>query len=133
MHILTDRSGALCGYLIQSNIITDSSFDVIGVVLGQCVFNHDGKVMGRIFDNAFYSPGGEIVCRVGQRTGSVKYDKQAAIGSAWKFIQAIRDHQCGWIYPSEAWTAQNLATFMDAAEEPAGTGKETRSRHSVSH
>ncbi len=115
MYPLYNRHGDLIAYLHQNAIIHPESFDVLGVMLGNCVFGPQAKVLGKIFHNKLYALTGELLARTEKTPMSIpqKLDVSACISQAWQIMTRINDHICPWIPEKEVWSKSSLNEHLN--------------------
>jgi hypothetical protein len=112
MNALVDGNNKLCAYLYNNKIILPSNFEVVGVVLGDCVFGYSGDVKGKIFKGIFYAVNGQIVAREEQCSHMPGFDVIEVVLRGWHIVQKIKNHECSWITPSEKWVAFSIEDFL---------------------
>jgi hypothetical protein len=112
MIVITDKSKKIKAYLHNNIILVPGTLEVLGVILGSCVFGKDGKAKGKYFHKKFYSTSGEIV---GMDYGSFDdktIDTNFILNEGWKLITSITNHNCPWIYPLEKWSSQEIVQLL---------------------
>lgn len=112
---LIDQYGSMTAYLFN-NIIVDAKQQVVkGVILGNCVFGIDGKLVGKLLHNIFYTTTGEIAARMHLK------DKQEIIRKnisdfsrqAWSILDKIKTVAAPWIDPSHKWSPLPLQDILE--------------------
>jgi hypothetical protein len=116
MHSLFNRSGELVAYLHQNAIVHPDTFEVLGVVLGNCVFGSQAKVLGKIVHDKVYAVTGEMLAKADTLTLSLpqRFNVKKCISQSWQLLMRIKDHACPWINEKETWSKSSLAEFLYA-------------------
>ncbi len=95
---------------IQNMMILDKKKDkVIGLLIGDCFFGNDNKVIGKIIDQTVYLINGEIVGKV--EMNKEKRDpapKKGLMLEAWDILSNIKSHTSDWITISKKWSKKSL-------------------------
>jgi hypothetical protein len=106
MHTITDSSKKEVAYL-HGNLIISLNDEVIGVVLGKCLFSN-GKTIGKIIKEKIHLTNGKIIGLVKQGYVKKPLDNVAMQSKAWNIIATIKDHTCYWIEDLEEWDNQSF-------------------------
>lgn len=101
MHSITDKSNNHVGYF-YSNMIISLNDEVIGVVLGDCVFSK-GETLGKIINNKLHHTNGKIIGLLGSGDEHKQIDEISFHSKAWAIISSIKNHSCHWIEEKEEW------------------------------
>lgn len=112
MNVLIDCNNKLCAYLYNNKIILPLSFEVAGIVLGDCVFGYLGDIKGKIFNGIFYAVNGQIVAMEEQCTQMPEFDIIQVVLQGWHIVEKIKDHECPWIIPAEKWVPVSIDDFL---------------------
>jgi hypothetical protein len=99
---------------IQNMMILDKKKDkVIGLLIGDCFFGNDNKVIGKIIDQTAYLINGEIVGKV--EMNKDKKDptpKKGLMLEAWDILCNIKSHTSDWITISKKWSKKSLVEVL---------------------
>ncbi len=114
MHSLYNRSGELIAYLHQNAIVHPDTFEVLGIVLGNCVFGRQAKMLGKFFHHKVYAVTGELLAREDEAVLSVpqSLNGKNCISQVWDIMIRIKDHLCPWVPEKETWSSASLAEFL---------------------
>ncbi len=114
MHSLYNRSGEVIAYLHQNAIIHPDSFEVLGVVLGNCVFGPQAKLLGKFFHDKVYAFSGELLAKKEQQPTSLpqRFNVSNCIKQAWQILTRIKEHVCPWVVEKEVWSNASLAEYL---------------------
>lgn len=118
MTTLLDKIGKPAAVLYNNKILSLDNFNVIGVILGSCVFGKSGTIKGKIFNKTLYSLSGEIVAKE-QELLSIRleqFDPVQALFQGWAILEKIKDHYCPWITATEKWHPNNIEVFLEQAQ-----------------
>ncbi|MCG2616012.1 hypothetical protein LZZ85_17070 [Terrimonas sp. NA20] len=105
MHYLADQRGQAVGLLYQNILLDTYGTVVLGVILGNCVFDGRGAARAKYFRHTLFDMEGSILAKENGFVQHVKLDTTAVMQTAWEIIQTITDHQCPMIDPSENWSS----------------------------
>ena len=114
MYPLYNRTGEIIAYLHYHAIIHPDSFEVLGVMLGNCVFGPQAKLLGKFFHDNVYSIKGELLARM-EKTPSVlpqKLNVKKCVSESWQLMVRIKDHICPWIPEKKEWANASLAEHL---------------------
>ena len=91
-------------------MIEPSSPKVLGVVLGNCVFNKNGHVCGKFFKGVFRNLSGEKVAMLhhGEKKDLQQKQISELMNQAWDIISNIEDHTCPLVNEREDWSEIQL-------------------------
>ncbi len=114
MHALYNHSGELIAYQYQNALVHPESMEVLGLVLGNCVFNQQAKVLGKLFQQKVYNLSGEILASKAGHSLPVpaELDTSGIISEAWKIVVLISDHSCAWVHAKTGWATSSLAELL---------------------
>jgi hypothetical protein len=114
MHALYNHSGELIAYQYQNMIIHPENLQVLGLVLGNCVFDLQSRVLGKLFQQKVFNLSGEVLATKSDESLPVpeKMNVTDCILDAWKILLMIKDHACPWVTVRNAWAPASLAEFI---------------------
>lgn len=118
---IVDKSGNRIAYLYKNMILDPGREEVIGLVLGNCVFGKQTGPAGKFFNETFRKKNGKIIARLGEEVPtSVKNQLEDAQLSlqAWQILSRLDNHVCTWIEEKKSWTKQSFLEYLSAAREP---------------
>ncbi len=110
MHKITDRSNQLVAYM-HNNIILSTGNEIIGVLLGNCLFSRHVAI-GKIINNKLHLTNGKIIGKLGAEDKSRKINEAAVMSAAWAIISQINNHSCNWIEELETWDAKSFSFYF---------------------
>jgi hypothetical protein len=115
MYLIQNQNKETVGY-IQNMMILDASHEhVIGILIGDCFFGKNKKVVGKIFNKTAYLLNGEIV-------GKIELDKnykntaikKSLMNQAWDILMNISEHTGAWIVETKKWSKADLVKSLEA-------------------
>lgn len=114
MYALESRNGITEAYMEKNRIVAADSLQLLGILLGNCVFDCAGKMTGKFLDNTFYNVRGEIVVkgRVVPPSAEVEelLNQHQQEGAA--VLKSITNHTDIWIETSGLWSKNTLAETL---------------------
>lgn len=120
MTSITDKSGNTIAYLYQNMILDITQQEVIGLLLGNCLFGKQPAPVGKFFNDTFRKKNGKIIARLGEDVILKKTPKDAHLSlQAWQLLSKVNDHVCIWINEKKSWTKQSFIEFLSVEKEIA--------------
>ncbi len=118
MTTIVDKSGNTIAYHYQNMILDCSQQEVIGLILGNCVFGKQSSPVGKFFNDTFRKKNGKIIAKLGEEITAKKSPKDANLSlQAWKMLSIVKDHVCLWIDEKKSWTKQDFMEYLKAEKE----------------
>jgi hypothetical protein len=116
MQALFNHAGELIAYQHQNMLIHPDNMQVLGLVLGNCVFSNQAKVLGKLFQQKVYGLSGEVLASKADATLPLplSFDITGSIRQAWQILVKIKDHSCPWVPAKESWSRFSLAEYLYA-------------------
>ncbi|KIC93575.1 hypothetical protein [Flavihumibacter solisilvae] len=112
MTILSQQDHIPAG-MISNNTLAMPDGTLIGILLGHCVFNKEGKVKAKYFNHTLYALDGRILAKEKKTQAAIHLEAKFSVRNAWEFIQNIKDHSCPLIEPTETWAPVALKEFFN--------------------
>ena len=111
---LADRIGNITAYLYNNLIIDKDQQVVKGIILGNCVFGVEGKMVGKLVHNILYTDKGEIAARKLVKNGQEFIVKNFAdlYRQAWNITSKVKNHIAPWIEPTPDWSTLALPDIL---------------------
>lgn len=114
MYALLGPQGVTQAYIEKNRIVDAESLQLMGILLGNCVFDCSGKMKGKFLDNVLYAMDGKILAKgnVMPPVPAVEelLDQHRQEGAA--VLQSITNHTDIWIFISDAWSGQALQEVL---------------------
>ena len=115
MYLIQNQNKETVGYIQNMMILDASQEHVIGILIGDCFFGKNKKVVGKIFNKTAYLLNGEIV-------GKIELDKnykntaikKSLMNQAWEILMNISEHTGAWIVETKKWSKADLAKSLEA-------------------
>jgi hypothetical protein len=113
MHYLADQRGQAVALLYQNILLDTYGTVVLGVILGNCVFDGRGAARAKYFRHTLFNMEGRVLAKENGFVQQVPIDPSAVMNTAWEIIQTINNHQCPMIDPLEDWAPVSLLEHFD--------------------
>jgi hypothetical protein len=115
MYLIQNQNKETVAYIQNMMILDASQEHVIGILIGDCFFGKNKKVVGKIFNKTAYLLNGEIV-------GKIELDKhfkntaikKSLMNQAWDILMNISEHTGAWIEETKKWSKADLAKSLEA-------------------
>ena len=118
MTSILDKSGNTIGFLYQNMILDPAQQEVVGLLLGNCVFGRQPSPVGKFFNDTFRKKNGKIIGKLGPDAILKKAPKDAHLSlQAWKILSQVKDHVCIWIDEKKSWTKQDFMEYLAAEKD----------------
>jgi len=112
MYVLSGRSKQTVAYLYNNSILHADTLEVIGIILGSCVFGKDATVKGKYYNQTIRNVSGQMVAVESQEFFHPDFDKMQIMQQTWQLLMQISDHICPWVQEREEWSAQSLTELL---------------------
>ena len=105
MYLIQNQNKETVAYIENMMILDTNHEHVIGILIGDCFFGHNKKVVGKIINKTVYLLNGEIVGKVelNQMYKSANIKKSLMV-QAWDFLMNINEHTAAWIEITKKWS-----------------------------
>lgn len=116
MQALYNHGGELITYHYQNMLLHPDNFKVLGLVLGNCVFDAQAKIIGKLFQQKVYNLSGEVLASQSDVSMPLPSNFSTAncVVHAWRILVQIKDHDCPWVTVKEKWSQTSLAEYLYA-------------------
>lgn len=105
MTTLSDKSKNEIEAIVHNHILILPSGEIIGVIIGHCVFDRHGVVRAKYFTNTLYDLEGKILAKRSGSEASLNLNADQLLNEGWKIISVIKDLDCPKIHPANKWSA----------------------------
>jgi hypothetical protein len=114
MQALYNHGGELIAYHYQNMLLHPDHFEVLGLVLGNCVFDHQAKLLGKLFQKNVYNLEGEVLANQPDDSLALPllFDNTKSVIQAWHILTKIKDHVCPWVKVKHTWSRTSLAEHL---------------------
>jgi hypothetical protein len=112
--LLVDQDNLPLAYFSKNAILQLHTGQVLGVVLGRCVFSKAGRVVGKLFHGILRNEKGEQVA-VLSVTNEPETNQLPAVPQSekiWELIHSIKDHACLNVPENRSWSSRPLEEFL---------------------
>jgi hypothetical protein len=109
MYTITNQKGEKVAHIQNMMIMDLSQEQVLGILIGDCFFGRQNKVIGKIFNKTAYLINGQIVGKVNTNEEFKNIAlKKAQMQVAWDILSNIKEHTGTWIVESNKWSEKPL-------------------------
>jgi hypothetical protein len=113
MYKIINQEKETVAYIQNMMILNKKREKVIGLLIGDCFFGNDNKVIGKIIDQTAYLLNGEIIGKI--EMNKDKKDpapKKGLMLEAWDILSNIKSHTSEWITLSKKWSKKSLQDVL---------------------
>jgi len=113
MYAITNRENEVVG-VVQNNIVFAAvSQNVIGILIGDCLYGKSFKMVGKIFNSTVYLLDGSIIGKVEVNLQyKVKVIKKEHMVDAWAILSGVKEHTSQWIIEKKKWSQKGLLEWL---------------------
>lgn len=105
MYTILNQKGEKVAHVHNMMIMDLSQEQVLGILIGDCFFGRQNKVIGKIFNKTVYLTNGQIVGKVISNDEFKNIAlKKAQMQTAWDILSNIKEHTSAWIVESNKWS-----------------------------
>lgn len=112
MTIITGKEKDQIAYIHNHSILVPGSLEVLGVILGDCVYGKKGIFKGKYINNKIYSPDGEMLATENGNTQNAGIDYSTIRHQIWGVINEIQNHCSPWVTPKNTWAKYSFPEFL---------------------
>lgn len=120
MTSIIDKNGNTIAYMYLTIILDIEQKNVLGLILGNCLFGKETAPIGKFFKDTFRKKDGSIVALLGKEVVPEKpNDEKRILRDAWEMLGNVKDHLCIWIEEKKSWSDEDFSTFLQARQRAA--------------
>ena len=113
MYKILDQDKETVAYIQNMMILNKKREKVMGLIIGDCFFGQDNKVIGKIIDQKVYLLNGEIVGTVEVNKDKKEPGlKKGLMLEAWEILSNIKSHTSEWITISKKWSKKSFVEVL---------------------
>jgi hypothetical protein len=113
MYIVTDQQKNQLAIIFKNMILSADGKNVIGIAIGDCLFNKNSKVIGKIINGYAYDIVGSILGKVEPPIETIQIDlSQDMLKESWNILSAIKEHTCPWITLKTEWSLSSISDLL---------------------
>jgi hypothetical protein len=113
MYIVTDQHKIKLAIIFKNMILNASATEVMGIAIGDCLFNKNSKVIGKIINGYAYDIVGSILGKVEPPIETIQIDlSQDMLKESWNILSAIKEHTCPWITLKTEWSLSSISDLL---------------------
>ena len=113
MYKILNQEKETVAYIQNMMILNKKREKVIGLVIGDCFFGNDNKVIGKIIDQKVYLLNGDIIGIVETNKDKKESEpKKGLLLEAWDILGNIKSHTSDWITISKKWSKKSFIEVL---------------------
>ncbi|MFZ4103285.1 MAG: hypothetical protein ACOYKI_01015 [Sediminibacterium sp.] len=113
MYKVLNQDNETVAYIQNMMILNKKREKVIGLVIGDCFFGNDDKVIGKIIDHKVYLVNGDIIGKIEINKDKKEPEpKKGLILEAWEILSNIKSHTTDWITISKKWSKKSFIEVL---------------------
>jgi hypothetical protein len=113
MYKVLNQDNETVAYIQNMMILNKKREKVIGLVIGDCFFGNDNKVIGKIIDQKAYLVNGDIIGSIETNKDKKEPEpKKGLILEAWDILSNIKSHTSDWITISKKWSKKSFIEVL---------------------
>jgi hypothetical protein len=114
MYLIQDQKKETIAYIENMMILDTNHEHVIGILIGDCFFGRNKKVVGKIINQIVYLLNGEIAGKVelNQEYKNTSIKKSLMV-EAWDFLMNINEHTGAWIEITKKWSKTPFLSHLN--------------------
>ena len=113
MYKILNQEKETVAYIQNMMILNKKREKVIGLVIGDCFFGNDNKVIGKIIDQKVYLLNGDIIGTVETNKDKKESEpKKGLLLEAWDILGNIKSHTSDWITLSKKWSKKSFMEVL---------------------
>lgn len=115
MYLIQNQNKETVAYIQNMMILDVNQEQVIGILIGDCFFGKNKKVVGKIFNKTAYLLNGEMVGKI-ELNKSYKNTaiKKSLMTQAWDILMHVTEHTGAWIIETKKWSKSDLVQSLNS-------------------
>ena len=101
-------------WLHQNVLLIPESNEIVGIVLGQCIFSRRGALKGKYFNHTLYDEKGRIIAKECNAKCKSEHLYNSLVQNASFILEKIKKHHISWITPGTTWIKEPVLDFLTA-------------------
>jgi len=124
MITITDKYNRVVAYIHNKIILGIDRRQVIGLILGNCVFGRNATAVGKFLNNTFRTIDGLIAGKAVERPELHEIIEPETMmeimNASWQLLSLVKDHNCTWVEEKNTWTNIHFDEFLlEGKTQPA--------------
>ncbi|RXK86548.1 hypothetical protein [Filimonas effusa] len=117
MYVLLNQGRETVAYIETNMIVEAGQTGLIGVMLGNCLFDKSGRLAGKFFGGKVYNLKGEQIADAIIADSAADISFQRHLEEASDIAYSIADHADVWIEPTGKWSREKLTELLAVREK----------------
>ena len=114
MYIILNQNKETIAYIQNMMILDVQQEKVMGILIGDCFFGRNKKVVGKIFNQTAYLLNGEMVGKIElNKNYKNTIIKKSLMSQAWDILMSITEHTGAWIVATKKWSKMELSKHLE--------------------
>src|SRR5919112_5368572 len=110
---INNKTGNVIAFLHHNILIDVTTKNVIGIVLGNCVYGERSYAVGKFFNHVFRDVEGKIIgVNDTEQKISIDINEQELVNGAWQLLMQINNHNCAWVPENLEWSETPLTDHL---------------------
>jgi hypothetical protein len=114
MTIITGKEKNQIAFVHNHSIFVPDSQEVLGVIIGDCVYGKNGAFKGKFINKKIYSPDGEMLATETGNIGNTVPDFAWVRHQSWNVINSIKNFISPWVEIKNRWATYSLPEFLSS-------------------
>ena len=115
MSLIHDQKNNVVGYLFNHLIISVKDNKLIGIILGNCVYTANAKLIGTYFKEKIIDTKGEtiaVVKTIISQTDKLLSERHQFIDESWEIIKKIKADVYGLVKEKSVWSKNSFIDVL---------------------
>jgi hypothetical protein len=109
---ITNKTGKEVAYVYHHVVLNPSTNEVIGLILGDCVYGKKPYPVGKFLRNTIRNANGEIVGLVKPEKLKPMLNDKEILSSAWQMLTKIQQYLFQWVPEKPVWAKEELNEYL---------------------
>lgn len=109
MYIIKVKNEEVIAIVDNNIVFTVNDNQVIGILIGDCLYGKSKVMVGKIFNSTVYLINGEIIGKVEVSSQhKIKTIRKDHLTEAWSILTGVKEHTTKWIEEKKTWSKVEL-------------------------
>ena len=114
MTTVHDDKNNVVAYLYNQLIISSADNELIGIILGHCVYGTQARLTGIYFKGKIINIKGEIIAtlKTAATAKPLSFNTHYFVAQSWGIIKKIKEHFCSFVEEKSIWSKESLTETL---------------------